>query len=201
MEQNLCKENNHIKCSGYHCSCECHALKNKMKEQKEMEQLSILKEISLVLGFKDICNGYGAFREEQQNKPQEQSCNPIGGCNAVKKPDDSWDKVYCDKHNPSKPQEQEEWVKKLDKLWSDMDYEGVEYDTCCHRIETVKFFIRSLLLTQKAEAMAELKEKIIKKLDKIKVGIKPYAIKGPNEKFNAGCYQAISEAIEIVKKI
>ena len=35
-----------------------------------------------------------------------EACNPIGGCNGVKRKDGTWDRVYCDKHSPIHKEEE-----------------------------------------------------------------------------------------------
>ena len=88
------------------------------------------------------------------------------------------------------------WVEEFDKSWKseeikDRNYEGI----------LIKSFIHSLVQKTKAEATAELKEKIIGELEKMKKdGWDNFGKKDLTEK-EEGFNQAISEAVENIKKV
>ena len=107
----------------------------------------------------------------------------------------------------NKPQEQEELKDNpLEEIFSKMWVESsMDKETWRQKVAPHLRKIQELLETQKAEAMAELKEKIIKELEemrkeKVDFGKNPDMSMSYNQML-IGFSQAISEAIEIIKKI
>ena len=177
--------------------CECHAPKNK---EYKMICITCNKNFLPEGVFRGKCD---ECFNAPQNKPQLPNClkcgKPLEEHLAIPGAPGG---LECPQ---TKPQEQEEWEKELAILLQEISVKYDKWNYAMNLYHPIESFIRSLLRNQRAEATAELKERVIKYFEEVKnnkeeinltkkIGIEMWHS-------SLGWNQAIEKAIEIVKKI